>query len=77
MSKTIKVRKDKKTGARFLKLKDFSEFVDIKKVKYYTLEPVVEFDEWTQEEVKALILVFYDFNGNRLNTQEEIKNEKK
>lgn len=58
--KTVKVRKDKKTGECFLKLDDFASFVDITKVKKYTLEPVDDCDG--EKETKALILKFYDEN---------------
>lgn len=55
--KVIKVKKDKK-GNAFLDIKDFSDFVDIKKVKQYKLEEVDD------DGTKALILTFYDQDGN-------------
>jgi hypothetical protein len=58
--KIVKVRKDKKTGECYLKLDDFKSFVDVSKVKKYTLEPVDDYDGNT--ETKALILKFYDEN---------------
>jgi hypothetical protein len=58
--KVIKVRKDKATGDHYLKLSDFKGFVDIKRVKKYTLEPVDDCNGETQ--TKSLILKFYDEN---------------
>ena len=59
--KTLKVRKDSKTGDCYLKLTDFKDLVNIAKVKSYTLEPV---DDCNGEEtIKSLILKFYDSKG--------------
>jgi len=60
--KTVKVRKDKKTGECFLKLDDFASIIDISRVKKYTLEPVDDYDDKNPNGTKALILKFYDEN---------------
>lgn len=61
--KIVKIRKDKKTGECYLKLADFASFVDITRVKKYTLEPVDDCgDANNPNEAKALILKFYDEN---------------
>ena len=61
--RTVKVRKDKKTGEYYLKLDDFKSFIDVSRVKKYTLEPVDDCgDAKNPNETKALILKFYDEN---------------
>jgi len=45
----------------YLKLKDFKDLFDISKIKSYTLEPVDD------EGDDALILKFYDKDGNIIN----------
>lgn len=63
--KTIKVQTDPKTGDGILKLEDFVDVVDIKKVKYYTLEVV--HDDYD----KVLILKFYDSKKRVINCKED------
>lgn len=58
--KTIKVKKDKKTGNGILDIADFKNILDITKVKSYTLEEV---DDDGQI---CLILKFYDKNGKHI-----------
>lgn len=55
--KTIKVRTDKKTGECYLKLSDFVDFVDTKKVKNYTLEAVHDGVNM------SMVLRFFDKDG--------------
>lgn len=62
--KTVKIRKDSKTGECYLKLKDFEDILDVKKVKSYTLEPVDD------ERDRCLILKFYDSKGKVINVKE-------
>lgn len=59
--KTVVVQHDKETDTHFLKLDDFKEYVDVAKVKSYSLEPVEDCDG--ENETKALILKFYDSDG--------------
>ncbi len=61
--KTIKVRKDKKTGDCYLKLDDFKDLIDITKVGQFSLERV-EDGSGDGTCVKCLILKFYDKDGN-------------
>jgi hypothetical protein len=63
--KTIKVKQDKKTKECYLQLKDFKDIVDIKKVSFYTLEPVHD------ENDIALILKFYDEDGKFINCKDK------
>lgn len=63
--KTIKVETDPKTGDGILNLEDLKHMVDIKKVKYYTLEVV--HDDYD----KALILKFYDSKKKLINCKED------
>lgn len=62
--KTVKVQKDEKTGDHYLKLEDFVGMVDIKKVKYYTLE-IID-DEYD----KCMLVKFYDKNKKVINCKE-------
>lgn len=62
--KNIKVKKDKKRNA-YLDLEDFSDMLDISKVKKYTLEEVDD------DGTIALILKFYDSKGNVVNSKEK------
>lgn len=55
MSKSIKVKKDKK-GNLYLDINDFADMLDISKVKKYTLE--VTMDGETGK--NSLLLIFYD-----------------
>lgn len=63
--KTLKVKS--KNGKCFLDLSDFSDMVDISKVKYYSMEEVD--DDGRQ----ALILKFYDKDQNVLEVKSETK----
>ena len=54
----IQVQTDSKSGESYLRLKDFKKLVNIRKVKFYTLEAV------NDEQEMALVLKFYDKNGN-------------
>lgn len=58
--KTIKVRKDRKTGDCYLRLSDFKDVVDITKVKRYSLEPLNDDGD------NCMILKFYDAEGNHV-----------
>jgi len=59
--KIIKVKHDKESNEHYLDLKDFKGIVNIKKVKSYTLEPVMDCSD--EGETQALILKFYDKDG--------------
>lgn len=58
----IKAKKDKKSGELYLKLSDFKEFVNIKKVKSYTLKEIYA----QNGELSSLILKFYDKKGKTI-----------
>ena len=63
--KLIKVQHDQESDQHYLKLDDFSDQVDITKVVSYSLEPIDDCgDGETTDETKALILKFYDVNGD-------------
>ena len=62
--KTIKVKHDKKTDQHYLDLKDFKSIINTKKVKYYSLEPVLDCGDDGGTENKALVLKFYDKDRN-------------
>ena len=71
--KKIKVRKDKNTGTHYLKLEDFSDFIDTQAVKQYTLEVIYDFDRKADKEHISLLLIFYDADGNRIDAKEIAK----
>lgn len=62
MSKIVTVKQDDKTKDCYLDLEDFKDFVDVKKVKQYTME--VQKD-------KSLILTFFDKNGKKLSLKKQ------
>lgn len=62
--KTVTVKQDPETKDGFLDLEDFKDFVDVKKVKSYTLEAVQDDSD------VALILKFYDKKGNVIDCKE-------
>ncbi len=59
--KNIKVKSDPVTKESYLDVQDFSDYVDTKKVKYYTLETIHDDSDI------ALILKFYDKNKKVIN----------
>lgn len=58
----IRAKKDKKSDEWYLKLSDFKKFVDIKKVKSYTMKEVYS----KNGELSSLILKFYDKEGKTI-----------
>lgn len=58
MTKTIKVKKDRKTQECYLDIKDFKDSFDISKIESYTLESS------NNDGYQVLILKFYDKDGN-------------
>lgn len=55
----------------YLDLKEFSNFLDINKVSYYTLEIVQD------DPGKSMVLKFYDKNKKRLKIQDKDENKSK
>lgn len=58
----VKAKKDKKSGEMYLKLSDFKKFIDIKKVKSYSLKEVYA----ENGELSSLVLKFYDKKGKTI-----------
>lgn len=54
----------------YFDLNDFKEFLDIEKVKEYTLEPVDD------SGIKKLMITFYDYNGNVIEVKPDNENDK-
>jgi hypothetical protein len=57
MKKTVKIRKYKKTGEYYFRLKDLKDIVDVKKVKQYKLEIL---------DNGGFAVIFYDEEGNQI-----------